>query len=260
MVHIVAPEIAPGIDAQALEGGVHVAQVGKAIFPGTLADAEAERAVAIEVDVGMVCRQIMEHLDHIVHVEVLVHPVAEEEARAIDAGERDAALEEVRTAQCRDSGVGGTHGAAGCKWAEVGAVPVMDIRDKLVRHEAEVALLALGTPALVAVRVRPGFLVDGVDAEQLHLSTIDVVGKLGDHAEVLVVRALRVLGLENDDGVSRHAVHDHAEIFAEHIAVVGNCIAVHEASSDSTSNAAHGSSTNAWKPCLCTSHNNKFIN
>ena len=227
MVDVGAPEVAPVLDAQAVELVVDVVQVVDALFPGALAHAHHQLALVVEVHVGVIGGHVGEERGDVVVVEVLVHPVAEEEAGAIDAGKRDAALEEVRATEGGDGGVRGAHAAANSERTEVGVVPGVDARDELVGHELEVLLLAPGAGALVAALVAPALLVEVVDGEHLDASLLDEGGQDVDHAEVLEVVALGVLGLEGDDGVAALTVDDHGHVLVQHVAVLVIVLALH---------------------------------
>ena len=221
MVHVVAPEVKPGVDA--LLGEVALEQRGGAhalVLPGALAHAEDDVALGQQLHVGVVGRQVLHEVHRGVVVEGLVHPAAEEVLGVVAARKRDAALEQVGATQRDDGGVGGAHGAAGGERQELGLVLLLDERHELVHHVGVVGLLHGGAGLLVALTVGPALLVHGIDAEQLDLATFHEVGQLVHHAEVLVLVGQAILRGEHDHGVALGAVDKDVHVAAEGVAVL----------------------------------------
>ena len=228
MVYVVAPVVAPGVDAQRAERVVHDVLGAQALLlPRALTAAQNDLTPVVEVDVGVVVRGVGQEVDGRVEVEGGVHPVAKEELRVIAAGERDDALEEVRAAQEGDKGVRGAQRAAHGERAQVGAVALVDEGDDLLAHVVVERLDHLDAQDVVTAAVRPALGVHGVEDKELDLTALDVVLHRVDHAELLVAVAHGVLDGKCDDGPSGLAVDADAHVFAEVLAVRGYRFPIH---------------------------------
>ena len=227
MRHVAAPVVAPGLDAQAHEVGVHLARAAQRVgLGGLLAGAEQQLTLVVHGHVGVFERHLRQEGVGRVVIEGGVHPVAEVAARVIAAGEADAALEEVRATQQRDGGVGGAHVAAHGQRAGGGLAHLVDEGHELVDHVVIVGLLATG--ALLGVAVSgPGLLVHGLGAEELDDAGVEVLGELVDHARVL--EALRRGGQrrEHHDGQALLAIYVDVHVLAENGAPAHDAFLVH---------------------------------
>ena len=231
MVDVGAPEVAPGADAQAAERVIEdVLGAHAVVLPRPAADAQHELALVVDVDVGVVGGHVGQEVDGRARVERLVHPAVEEELRVVDAGKRDAALEEVRAAQRKDNRVRSSHAAAG-EQRSVGATgELVHERAKLVGNVAIVGLDEVGALGLVAVGGGPGVLVHVAHAEELEHPGADVVVEGVDHPEVFPVGAGRVLRREHDHGVPALTVDDQVHVPVEVLAVAAHELALHSGS------------------------------
>ena len=223
MVDVGAPEVAPRADAQAAERVVeNVLGAHALVFPRAAAHAQDKLALVVEVDVGVVGRHVGQEVDRRAGVERLVHPAVEEVLCVVHAGKRDAALEEVRAAQRKDDRVRGAHAAAGEQRALGAAGELVHERAELIGHVAVVRLDEVGALGLVAVGGRPGVPVDVAHAEKLERAGADVILDGLDEAEVLPIRARRVLGGENNDGIATLSVNDEVHVPVEVLAVAAH--------------------------------------
>src|SRR5262249_42987559 len=111
-------------------------------------------------------------------------------------------------------------------------------RLRLVEHErrdlaGDVGIVhGLDVAAVARVRalVVPGLVVDGVDAEELHLAVVDVVAEGRDHALALVLPLVAPAGREGHDRVAVVAVDEHVHVPPEAVAVPAMVLAMHPAS------------------------------
>ncbi len=231
MVDVGAPEVAPRADAQATEGVVEDMLGAHAlVLPCAAAHAQHELTLVVDIDVGMVFGHVGQEVNRRARIERLVHPAVEEVLGVVHAGKRDAALEEVRSAQREDDGVRGSHAAAGEQRSLGAAGELVHERGELVGHIAIVGLDELGALALVAVGGRPGLLIHVAHAEELEHAGAHVVVDRVDKAEVLPVRAGRVLRREDDNGVPALAVDDEVHVSVEVLAVTAHELALHSGS------------------------------
>ena len=113
MVDVIAPEIAPCVDALLAEYALQIAEGANAVlFPCTLADAEDDLLLVVEIDIGVVRRHIGKEALRRIVVERLIHPSLEEDVAVIDAGKRKASGEQVRSSKESEHSVIGAKAAA----------------------------------------------------------------------------------------------------------------------------------------------------
>ena len=225
MVHVEAPEIAPGGDAFGPERFIkNTLRADAFVFPGALAYAENYAPLVEQPDVGVVRCQVRHKGGGGVIVQGVVHPGPEEIVGVVAAGETDDPFEQVGTAQEHDGSVGGAHAAACGERPPVAVIVFVDQGDHFFGDITVIVFLALGPEKFVAVVVGPAFLIYRIYAEQLELAVVNEFGQFVDHPEVLIVVAHGVLGGEHQQRPAFRTVnadvHIAPEVVAEMIYVV----------------------------------------
>ena len=228
MIHVIAPEITPDLNSLGAEVSIqHPLGLNPFLLPGSLADTEDILSAVVQGDVGMVRRHSSDEIHGRIVVESAVHPSAEEISGVIDAGEGDHALEEIRTAQAHDGGVGCSHAAARGDGAPVGMVFSVNEGKHFFNNIVIIALLIPGSPGLVAGFIGPAVLIHRVDAENLNSASIDIIGQGVNHAEVFIVAALAVLGLKYQERISAVTVYQNMHVPVQAVAEPACLSSVH---------------------------------
>ena len=180
------------------------------LLPGALtADDEALLAVVhilVEVAVG----QILQIQAGAVVVDQIVAVITKELLVVVQAGNGEAAVEQVGTAVVQVRRVHGAHGRAEGQNALIVAVGkagnVADGGYHFIDHIVVPALVVLDAPAVVRTLSGPGFVVDGVDGEDHAPAGLNPGCPVVDHVEGLKIPEPPRLTGNEQDGLTAAAV------------------------------------------------------
>ena len=228
MVHIVAPQVHPGVDAL---GGQHLPHGAGGVqafaLPAALAHAQNDLALVVQLNVGVVGGHVGQKIQRGIVVHQIVAPAIPEELGAVTARLAQQTGEQVGAAEKHNGRVGGPQAEPGDQRQVMGGVHAVDQRHHLVHNVVVVLLLHPGAVGRVAIGVGPAFGVHRVHAEELNAAALDGIAEGIGHIKALPVVAHTVLAGE---GQHRHAVvavdqQVHPPLQA--LAVLGNEFAFH---------------------------------
>ena len=181
MVDIAAPVFKSRVDALAAADLVQTAgTLQKHILPGALTDHNQGFLAVVHGHIGVIGRHVVQVKHRAVVVHQIIAVVAEEFLVVIQAGNGEAAVEEIRAAVIEVRRVHGAHGAAEGHNALVIAVALAgqmpDIGHQFVHNIVKPALVVFDAPAVVRTHGCPGLIVDGVGAVHGALAGLDPGG------------------------------------------------------------------------------------
>ena len=214
MVHVLAPQVDPGGDIQALEVLLQDAGIGLGIIlPGTLAAADDDVASAVLRQQGVIGGHVADEIGGGVVVDLHIGVVLEEILGVEQAAQRQAAAKQMGEAEIEVDTVVAAHAGAGEHYLTgvvhaVGfGVDLVQAGQELLADVLDPLLVPHDAGVLVTVGGAPGLLVYAGNAEQLQLAVFDLVSYGIHHAAALEVKELTVLAGEDDEGQAGVAVN-----------------------------------------------------
>ena len=198
MVDIVTPQVYPDGDMLCLKDALEQ-PCGVRLFPVALTAADDSFLAAEQLHIGVILREVLHVVHRGVHVHQLVHIVAKAVVSSVDAAECQTAAEDIRAAQIQVYRVGGAQTAP--EGDDAGQVaPAVALLRQMLKHRSDLAgdvaqplLIAADAPVGIALCVRPGFLIHGVDGKHHDLPGLDPRGKGIGHVEVFKIEESAVL-------------------------------------------------------------------
>ena len=235
MVDIVAPQVYPDGDVLGLKDALEIPG-GVRLLPVALTAADDGLLVPEQLHIGVILREVDHVIHRGVHIDQLIHIIAEAVVGGVDAAEGQTAAEDVREAEIQIDGMGRAQTASKGDDARfvVPAVPlagdVADLGHGFLHDVADPLLIAADAPVGVAVRVGPGLLVDGVDGEDHHLTGLDPRGQRIGHVEVLEVKKPAILAGDVEHRPAGVAIDLALHLAAERGAVILKILHFHRGS------------------------------
>ena len=211
VVYIVTPVFKAGGDALPTADGVQLpGGFQQGLFPCTLTDDNQALLVPVHVHVEVILGHVGKIEDRAVVVNQVVTVVAEELFVVVEAGDGEAAVEQVGTPVVQICSVHSAHGSTEGHDALVIAVgktcDMLDGGNQLGGDVAHPLLVVLDAPAVVSALSGPCFVVDGVAGEYHHLAGLDPGSPGLVHMEALEVPEAACLAGDEQNGLAAVAI------------------------------------------------------
>jgi hypothetical protein len=104
-----------------------------------------------------------------------------------------------------------------------------------------IVFLDICTPGLVPVEVGPAFLIDGINSKDHDISAVYKIGDGIDHAEILEIRASRVLRGKDQERKAFFTVDQDVHFPVQALALMGVVFSFHKSITSCRQNGNSGS-------------------